>query len=392
MTAVRVETPPIETMRRRFGRKWAQHPADVLPAWIADMDFLPAPSIREALLTAVNEGDLGYGPTGDRSGVAEAFAHWALRRWQWQLDPQAVMVMPDVVSGLANCIDALTEPGDAIVVQTPIYPPFLSCIRRSGRRLVASASIGEAIDFDALETAISEHRVRMFMLCNPHNPTGRCFTRQELLRLAALAQDYDLTIVSDEVHADLVYRDRRHFAFASLGAEAAMRSVTLNSASKAFNVAGLRCAVCVAPSSALRRRLMELPPQRWTPFSTLGVQSTLAAWSDAGASWLSACTEYLSDTRDHLIRRLGEECPGIECVPPQASYLAWLDCRALGLASEPGQFFLDRARVALSPGLDFGEPGRGHARLNFATSREILDRILDRMIEACSSRVERVTL
>jgi cysteine-S-conjugate beta-lyase len=383
VSAAVVETPSLATLRRHRGRKWSTHRPDVLPAWIADMDFLPAPVIRAALRTAIDEGDLGYGPTADRSGIGEAFAAWALLRWRWRLEPSEVMVMPDVVSGLANCIEALTEPGDAVLVQTPLYPPILSCIANSGRRVAASPIVGDSIDFDALGEMASGSRARLMVLCNPHNPTGRCFTRAELTRVASLALEHDLVVVSDEIHADLAHPGHEHIAIASLGPEIAARTVTLNSASKAFNVAGLRCAVCVAQSPALRLRLASLPAQRWTTFSTLGVRAALAAWTDAGADWLNACVEQLSLMRDRLVWRLRNELPAVTCVPPQAGYLAWLDCRALALATPPAQFFLERARVALSAGAEFGEPGRSFVRLNFATSQDILDRILDRMIKAC---------
>ncbi|MGH8239818.1 MAG: MalY/PatB family protein [Steroidobacteraceae bacterium] len=385
VSASRVEIPSLETLRRHRGRKWSTHRSDVLPAWIADMDMLPAPIIRAALRMAIEEGDLGYGPTAERSGIGEVFSAWALHRWQWQVEAAVVMLMPDVVSGLSNCIEALTSRGDGVLVQTPIYPPILSCIEISGRRVVACASVGASIDFAALEAAIAQSRPRLFILCNPHNPTGRCFTRVELTRLAALAADYDLDVVSDEIHADLVHPGHQHIPFASLSAQEASRTVTLNSASKAFNVAGLRCAVCVAQSVALRRQLSSLPAQRWTTFSTVGVRAALAAWTEAGEAWLIACVEHLTQMRDHLAQRLTEELPAMRCVAPQAGYLAWLDCRELGLGGAPAQFFLERARVALSPGSEFGEPGHGFVRLNFATSQDILDRILDRMIKACQS-------
>jgi cystathionine beta-lyase len=266
-------------------------------------------------------------------------------------------------------------------VQTPIYPPILSSIASSGRRIAASPLSGDAIDFDALEAAAS--RARLMILCNPHNPTGRCFTRTELIRLSELAIDHDLLVVSDEIHADLALPGYEHIPLASLGTQVAARTVTLNSASKAFNIAGLRCAVCVTESAVLRQRLSALPAQRWSTFSTLGVRAALAAWTDAGAQWLSACVEHLAVTRNHLVRRLAEGLPAIRCTPPQAGYLAWLDCRELALDTAAAEFFLERARVALSPGAEFGEPGRGFVRLNFATSQDILDRILDRMIKAC---------
>lgn len=379
-----VETPSIDDLRRRSGRKWSRYPHDVLPAWIADMDFLPAPSIREALIEALEIGDFGYGPTAERSLLPESFSRWAQHRWRWRIDPSAILVMPDVVGGIANCIEALTHPGDAILVQTPIYPPFLSGVRSSGRKLITSALINGEIDFDDVEKAIITHAVRMILLCNPHNPSGRCFTSRELSRLAALAIEHGVLVVSDEVHADLVYEGHRHIAFASLGHEVAQRTITLNSASKAFNIAGLRAAVCAAENNELRERLRALPSQRWTPFSTVGVRASLAAWSDAGEEWLAACVQHLQGLRDRFIHRLPVLCRGIECVEPQAGYLAWLDCRGLALIGEPAEFFLERSRVALSAGHEFGDPGRGFARLNFATSESILEQIIERMANACA--------
>lgn len=378
-----VETPDIDTLRRRRGRKWSRYPTDVLPAWIADMDFLPAPPIRETLLEALDGGDLGYGPTAERSGLPESFARWALRRWQWRIDPAAVLVMPDVVGGIANCIEALTEPGDAILVQTPIYPPFLSCVRGSGRRLVTSALVEGEIDFEDVETAIVTQGVRMILFCNPHNPSGRCFTARELNRMATMAIEHGALVVSDEVHADLIYVGHRHIPFASSGEDAAQLTVTLNAASKAFNIAGLRTAVCAVENADLRRRLRALPPQRWTPFSTLGVRASRAAWTEAGEAWLNACVQHLQSLRDRYVRRLPALCRGIACTEPQASYLAWLDCRGLALEVEPASFFLERARVALSAGHEFGLPGEGHVRLNFATSAAILEQIIERMASAC---------
>lgn len=374
-------------MRARLGRKWSTVPADVLPAWIADMDLLPAASIRDSLAQALALGDLGYGPPGARTGVPEAFARWSARRWDWEIDPAWVRLSPDVVGALANCVEALSSAGEAVLVQTPIYPPFRSLVRAGGRRLVEhSLDGGGHMDLDGLQRVLRRERVRLLLLCNPHNPTGRCFSAEELARLGELAIAHDLVVVSDEVHADLVYAPYHHRPFASLGEPVARRTVTLNSASKAFNLAGLRTAVCVASDPELRRRLDALPATRWSAFSTLGVRAALAAWSDEGEAWLDACVDHLDRMRRLLGERLARDLPAIGWTPPQAGYLAWLDCRGLGLGREPEGFFLEHARVALSAGLDFGAPGAGHARLNFATSPEVLNAILDRMAEALARR------
>ncbi|HWE44574.1 MAG TPA: aminotransferase class I/II-fold pyridoxal phosphate-dependent enzyme [Caulobacteraceae bacterium] len=368
--------PPLETLRRRTGRKWSKYGPEVLPAWIADMDFLPAPSIRVALEDALASGDFGYGPTADASGVSDVFAAWAERRWGWALDPGSVMLMPDVVGGLANAIEALTAPGDGVLVQTPAYPPLMSSVRVAGRRLI-DVPLGEAgLGLDAVEAAIRAERPALMILCHPHNPTGRVFGAADLRRLGELALEHGTIVVSDEVHADLALDGRRHIPFASLSRDIAAITVTLNAASKAFNVAGLRCAVCVAEGEP-RARLNALPSTRWNAFSTVGVRAARAAWSDEGEAWLEACVAHLERQRDRLASRL-PAC-GARMTPPQAGYLAWLDFRGAGLDGEPAAVLLDEARVALSPGLDFGLEGRGFARLNFATSEALLDAMLERM-------------
>lgn len=372
-----IEIPSLHDLRRRTGRKWARHVGDVLPAWIADMDFAAAPPIARALHDALALGDFGYGPPAADSGVPQAFAAWATRRWGWNPEPADIMLMPDVVGGIANAIEALTGPRDAVLVHVPAYPPLLSSVRAAGRRLVEHALEPGPIDFVALEQVVIRERVRMFLLCHPHNPTGRVFNVDELRAFAGIAARHDLVMVSDEVHADLTFREHRHRPFAPF---LPGRTVTLNSPSKAFNVAGLRLALCVAPSD-LRARLAALPPTRWNAFSTLGIRAALAAWSDEGEAWLESLLDHLAGNRDHIADRLAAGCPAIGYAPPQASYLAWLDCRAPGL-DDPAGYFLEHARVALSPGPDFGEPGAGFVRLNFATSRELLDGMLDRMVAA----------
>lgn len=275
----------------------------------------------------------------------------------------------DAVGAIANCIEALTAPGEAVLVQTPAYPPLLSSVRVAGRELI-EMPLDAGID-DAL---LRERKVRMILLCHPHNPTGRVFAEAELTTLAALAERHELIIVSDEIHADLTHVPNVHLPFAPFAPE---RTVTLNAPSKAFNAAGLRTAVCAA-RPALRARLTALPPTRWSAFSTLGLRAALAAWSGEGEAWLDSCVSHLGAMRNRLALRLGEEVPQIRFAPPAAGYLAWLDCRALEIG-DPAAFFLDRARVALSAGPDFAAPGAGFARLNFATSTEILGEIVDRM-------------
>jgi cystathionine beta-lyase len=379
---MRIQAPTPAQLRRRSGRKWRQHGDQVIPAWVADMDFLPAPPIRASLQEALDIGDLGYGRPAAQTGAPEAFAAWTQRRWGWAIDSACVMLSPDVVSGLYNAIEALTAPGDPVLVQTPIYPSLMGAVRSLGRRLVEHPVRDDGdLDLEGLERTIAREGVRMLLLCNPHNPSGRVFTMDEVCEIGRIAQAHDLVVVADEVHADLAYPGHRHVPFASLSPAIAARTVTVNSPSKAFNVAGLRLAVCVASEPEMRRRLQALPAPRWTPFSTLGVRAALAAWSEEGEAWLKACVARLQANRDRIAARLPA---GVRYRPPEASYLAWLDFRDLGLRSDPAAFLLEHAKVALSPGPEFGGPGAGFARLNFATSEEILDEILDRIEAALS--------
>lgn len=375
-----IEIPSEAELRGRAGRKWRTYPDNVIPAWIADMDLMPAPAIADTLAEALRLGDFGYGPAMAASGVPAAFARWAERRWDWRLSPEDILLMPDVVGGIANCIEALTAPGDAILVQTPAYPPLPGSVRTAGRRLIEHELVDGRLDLDTLDGLICREGVRMMLFCHPHNPSGRSFGAPELTGVAELARRHDVIVVADEVHADLTYRPHRHIPFATIAPE---RTVTLNAPSKAFNVAGLRTAVCAARGDLLGK-LKALPSTRWNAFSAPGVRAALAAWSDAGEQWLVACVDHLQARRDQLAALIAERCPAIGYAPPQAGYLAWLDCRALGL-DDPARLFLDKAKVALSPGPDFGAPGRGFARLNFATSAEILDTIVARMGEALSA-------
>ena len=357
-------------LRARRGKKWAAHDPDVLPAWVADMDFLQAQPIREALAQMVASGDLGYGNDPGEDPLREVFAERCARRYGWSVSPAEVDLVSDVVQGLYLALDRFSEPGQGAVVFTPIYPPFLSAVRE--------------MDLDALAATL-DAETRLVMLCSPHNPSGRAWRRQELEALASLVLERDLTVVSDEIHADLVLDDTPHVPFASLGPEIAERTLTLMSASKAFNIAGLRCAVAVPGGEALRRRWKAAPRHLRGTVGTPGALAARVAWSECD-DWLEAVRGYLRGNRDLVAAWVAENVPQIRHQPPQATYLAWLDCRALDLPEPPARYFLRHARVALSEGSDFGAPGHGHVRLNFATSRAILRRILGRMGEALGAR------
>ena len=375
----------LEALRRRRGAKWNRYPPDVLPAWVADMDFDPAAPIRAGIERMMEAGDLGYSPKLPESGLPEAFAAWAARRFPgWEASPQRMVAIADIVQGIHLAIEAYTRPGDGICTLTPVYPPFLQAVAETGRRLDHCTMVrgGDRyeIDFDALRAAI-DGRTRILLLCTPHNPLGRVFERGELEELARIAIERDLVVIADEIHADVVYRGHRHIPFASLGPEAEARTVTMTSATKSFNIAGLRCALVIFGSDRLAERFNAWPERIRGAVSCFGVEATRIAWTECD-EWLDALLAHLEGNRDFLHAFVRERLPGIRMVLPAATYLGWLDCREYGLEPDPYRWFLDRARVGFNDGRDFGDGGEGHVRINFATSRAILTQVLERMEEA----------
>lgn len=376
----------IEAMRRRRGAKWRRYPEDVLPAWVADMDFAVADPVRRALAALVEAEDFGYPHRQDDERLEEAFAGRMRDRFGWAPDPARVRPVADLVQGVVAAIEAFSEPGDGVAVQTPIYPPFLASIDTCRRTRVLNPLVDDGTrlvsDPDGLRSAV-DGRTRVLLLCNPHNPTGRVLERDELLAIGRVAVERDLVIVADEIHSDLVYPGRRHLPIGSLDAEIAGRTVTINSATKAFNIAGLRCGVMYFGSDALLQRFRRRIPDRLLgAVSAAGHDATVAAWRE-GQPWLDAAMDRLTANRDRVARWTAEDVPGVHHHSPEGTYLAWLDCRDLCLPGEsPQAFFLERSRVALSAGGDFGPGGETCVRLNFATSAEILEELLGRMTEA----------
>ncbi|MCY4450896.1 MAG: PatB family C-S lyase [Immundisolibacterales bacterium] len=375
----------LEALRHRRGTKWNRYPADVLPAWVADMDFDMAEPIRAGLARMMHDNDLGYSPKLPESGLPEAFAAFAARRFPgWEVAPGRMIAIADIVQGIHLAIEAYTGPGDGICTLTPVYPPFLQAVAATGRRLDHCTMVrGDGryeIDFDALRAAI-DGRTRILLLCTPHNPLGRVFEPAELDELACIAVERDLVVIADEIHADIVYSGSRHIPFASLGPEVEARTVTMTSATKSFNIAGLRCAVVVFGSDRLAERFDAWPERIRGAVSSFGMEATRIAWTECD-EWLEALLAHLEGNRDFLHSFVRERLPGLRMVQPAATYLGWIDCREYALDPDPYQWFLDRARVGFNDGRDFGDGGEGHVRINFATSRGILTQVLERMEEA----------
>ncbi|MGI9617045.1 MAG: MalY/PatB family protein [Acidimicrobiales bacterium] len=377
-TSNEIILPPIDHLRSLSGVKWSRFGPDVMPAWVADMDVRPPDCVTERIADIVQNGDFGYNRRASEL-LPETFEAWQLEHHGWKLDPGRVRTFCDVLHGLDVVLWLHTEPGDGVVLLTPIYPPFLKALDNAGRRLVDVPldPDGWRLDADRLRAAIDD-RTRVILICNPHNPTGRVLDSGELEAIAEVAIEHDLLVISDEVWADLVHPGASHVPLATIGDEIAARTVTLSSASKAFNLAGLRCALAHVGHDGVAEKLDALPAHLLGAVSTPGAEAAIAAWT-SGAGWLESLREHLLGRRDQLAARLAKDLPDIGFQLPQATYLAWLDFREFGLGDDPSEWLRDEAGVAISPGPDFGERGLGFGRLNYATSAPILDELVDRL-------------
>ena len=366
-------------LRRRRSAKWRTYDDDVLPLPVAELDFALAAPVQEALAEAVQRSDTGY--AGGAAELAAAFAGFAGRRWGWRLDPTGVTPATDVGVACVELLRALSRPGDSVVVTPPVYPPFFHWVEESGTRLVEVPlrhrdEDGWRLDLDALAEAFAAGP-RAFVLCNPHNPVGRVHTPDELAQVVRLAHEHGVTVVSDEIHAPLVLPGATFTPFLTVPGAAEV-GVSVVSASKAWNLAGLKCAAIVAASEPMRAVVRRRPPDARWRIGHFGVLASVAAF-DAGEAWLDALLATLDARRRQLQQLIATRLPAVRWHPPEATYLAWLDCREYGEGRGPCDLFLDRGRVALEPGPSFGTPGSGWVRLNFGTGEQILDEAVRRM-------------
>ncbi len=365
-----LESTSLEQLRSRESVKWTAYPPDVLPAFVAEMDFPLAEPVKRALGAAIERGDTGYS-NAPASGLGDTFAGFASRRWGWAVDPAQVSATSDVVHGLTALLRVLIEPGDGVVVNPPVYYPFFSLIEEAGGRVV-EAPLGPdgGLDLDAIEARFREG-ARVMLLCSPQNPTGSVPSPAELTGLGELAATHGAVILSDEIHAPLTLPGAAHTPFLAASPAAAEHGICLTSASKAFNLAGLGCAVIVTGSERGREIVSRLPPSAHHP-GHLGVIAARAAFGE-GDEWLDQVVDRLDRNRELLGDLLAAELPEVRWNPPQAGYLAWLDCRELGLGLDPAALILERSKVATSGGQPFGSGGAGHCRLNFGTTPGLLE-------------------
>jgi cystathionine beta-lyase len=373
----------IEWLRAKRSSKWHRH-APRLAAWVADMDMPPAPVVLDAIRRAADTADLGYPDwkgVGFGSPAVDAFVDRSQRRYGWDVPIGEVRETCDVVQAVQLALYVGSRPGDGIVLHMPAYPPLWQAIDEMGRRLIdVPATVttdGVSFDYDRLEQRLATEPASVLLLCHPHNPTGHRFDRPELERLAAIAERFDLLIISDEIHADLTYAPACHLPIAALGTEVAARTVTVHSASKAFNIAGLRHAVSHIGPAELRHAVASLPNHLLGALNVIAADATVAAWTE-GDEWLDAVLVHFDRNRRLLADLLAEHLPAVRYRLPEATYLAWLDCRDADLGDDPYEVFRHRG-VQLNPGLDFGPQGAGHVRLNMATSASLLQAIVEQM-------------
>jgi cysteine-S-conjugate beta-lyase len=368
-------------LARRKSFKWRTYSPDVLPAFVAEMDFTVAEPISAAVRAALAIGDTGYPELGE---LGEVYASFAASRLGWAPRKDWVFAVPDVMTGIVEVLLATTPHGSGVVISPPVYGPFFFRLGFIGRRIVeAPLRRGDDgsydLDLAGLDRALADPGVSAYLLCSPHNPIGKVWTRDQLLAIAELCQRHDVVLLVDEIHAPLVMPDAKFVAFGSVDHAMAERAYVFSSASKGWNIAGLKCGVAVAGSEQAAAVLAE----RWEALlcSHLGLLGSVAAFSES-VPWLDAAVAQIDENRALLGRLLREQLPEVGYVPGSATFLAWLDCRNLGLGDDPAAAFLDRGKVALSPGPDFGEQGTGFARLNIGTSPELVTDAVRRMAAA----------
>ncbi|KQR36165.1 aminotransferase [Rhizobium sp. Leaf155] len=368
--------------------KWSKYPADVLPMWVADMDFPAAPEIIEAITHRLQHPILGYGVAKDelRTAIVEDLE----TKYQWTVAPEEIVFLPGVEPGFNMAMKAFLEPGDGITVQTPVYRPILSAPGHWGlmRRDAALTPgvFGWELELEPFKTELGKSKA--FLLCNPQNPTGKVFSREELTSMADACREQDVLVISDEIHCELLFDGRHHIPVASLSDDAAQRTVTLMAASKTYNIAGLKTAFAIIKNRRMRETFSASRLGMVDSVNIIGLEATLAAYTQA-SEWKTAMLRYLESNRDFLSDEINRRFPSINVIKAEGTFLAWLDCTALKLESDPQTYFLENGKVGFSAGSEFGPDYANFIRLNFACPRALLVEGLDRIeraLKATNSR------
>jgi len=374
--------------------KWNRYPDDVLPLWVADMEFLTPKPILDAIQSTLDQGILGYEKPS--SALQESVAGRMDRLYGWKVEPEMVVTTSGVVSGFNAAAKTVCEPGEGILMQPPVYFPFLKVHKNLGltRQYAPLVQVAEGsllrygIDFDAFEAGrgSNDARTRMFLFCNPHNPTGNVFNRDELSRLAEICLRNNVLVCSDEIHSELLFGGTQHTPIATLSPEIEKQSITLVAASKTFNIAGLFCGFAIISDPELRERFEKSSEQMTLHTNTFGQVAAETAFSGMCDDWLEEVLKYLTANRDFVVSYVTETMPDIRLTVPDGTYMTWLDCNPLlesgKITGSPYEFFLDKAKVALNDGAPFGPGGEGFVRLNFACPRAMLEDGLERMLKS----------
>jgi cysteine-S-conjugate beta-lyase len=373
-----------EQLRQRNTVKWNFFGPDILPLWVAEMDFPTAPAVLDGVRACVANEEFGYPPFGE-DALPRATADWCQRRYGWHVSPERVRIVPDVLKGLEVVINFLTRPESPVVLPVPAYKPFFDILQITGRQRVEIPMLQQdsgryVMDLDALDTAFASGAGSL-ILCNPNNPLGTAYSEDELRAIVDIAANHGARVIADEIHGPLVY-GRPHVAAASVSDTAAETVVTLVSASKGWNLPGLMCAQVILSNDRDVQDWDQINMLHKMGVSTVGIRANIAAYIH-GAAWLDDLLIFLQANRDHLARTLPELTPELKINTPEATYMSWVDFRALNLPTEPAEHLLSKAKVALSPGIPFGPTvASGFARLNFATTRAILDRAINAIAAA----------
>lgn len=371
---------PLETLRQRSSTKWRKYGDDVLPLFVAETDYPTAPEITRALTTAIEIGDTGYTPP--EPGISAAFVDFAQRRYGWKVDPTQVRTTGDVMMGVVEIIRALTTPGDRVIITPPVYPPFAICIQEAGalvEEVALSASESAwALDLAGIETALADGASGV-LLCNPHNPTGTTHSPESLAALANIADRHGAWVLSDEIHAPLTLPGGGYTPFLAASETAARVGYAVTSASKAFNLAGLKCAQMITASERTADVVRHLPLEVEWRTGLFGAIAAVAAFDPASDEWLDRELLAINNNHQRLAELVSEHLPRAKCISPDAGFLAWVDLSAYGWGQNPAAHILESAKVAFASGPDFGKEGIGHVRINVACSPEVLTEAITRV-------------
>lgn len=374
------QADPLELLRRRTSEKWGAHPADVLPMFVAEMDYPLAPAIAAALHAAVDRSDTGYVNPRD-PGAREAFAAFARDTWGWSPDPARMGITTDVSVVIVETLRRLAAPGDGVIITPPVYPPFFDLIPEAGARVIEvplrDDGTAYSLDLAGIDRALAAG-ARGVLLCNPHNPLGLVHSRDELAELSRVVARHDGFVVSDEIHAPLTHPGVAFTPYLTVSDAAREHGIAAESGSKAFNLAGLKAAFLVTESERMSRLVRELPEEVTFRAGHFGLLATRVGFADA-RDWLAETVAAIVANAELLEAQLAEKLPAARLRRPSASYLAWIDLSALGWGDDPAAVLLERSRLALSNGPAFGREGRGFVRLNLACAPELVVEAVDRM-------------